>query len=99
MISTNYAAMSARRSLAGGDLKPRWSPLGIELRAMFSGEVCGYGLLAHARIQWWQRPELGWPVAAAATSWAVAGVQPAMVWVMPSKGGAVVSRVRLTEVR
>ena len=98
MISTKYAATSARRSLAGGDLKPRRSPLGIELRATVSGEVCGYGLLAHARIQWWQRPELGWPVAAAAR-WAAAGVRSAMVWAMPSKGGAVVSRVRLTEVR
>ena len=85
--------------MAGDDLKPRRSPLGIELRATVSGEVCGYGLLAHGRIQWWQRLELGWPVAAAAASWAVAGVRTAMVWVMPSKGGAVVSHVRLTEVR
>ena len=69
MISTNYADTSARQSLAGGGLKPRRSPLRIELRATVSCEVCGYGLLAHARIQWWQRPELGWLVAAAA-SWA-----------------------------
>ena len=93
MISTNYVATSARWSLAGGDLKLWRSPLGIELREMVSGKVCGYGLLAHACIQWWQRLELGWPVAAAAASWAAAGVRPAMVWAMPSKGGAVVSRV------
>ena len=29
MISTNYAATSARRSLAGGDLKPQWRRTGV----------------------------------------------------------------------
>ena len=58
-----------------------------------------YGELEEWRIHLWQRLELGWPVAAVAASWAVAGVRPAMVCVMPSKGGAMVSRVRLTEVR
>ena len=51
------------------------------------------------RIQRKQQKVAGRSVAAAAASWAAAGVRPAMVWAMPSKGGAVVSRVRLTEVR
>ena len=28
---------------------------------MVSGVVCGYGLLGFARIQGWQKIELGWP--------------------------------------
>ena len=73
--------------------------LGTVLQTVVCDGVWLYGELEEWRIHWWQRLELGWPVATAVASWAAAGVRPAMVWAMPSKGGAVVSRVRLTEVR
>ena len=72
--------------------------LGTAPQMMVCDGVWLYGELEEWRIHWWQRVEMGCPVAAAA-SWAAAGVRPAMVWAMSSKGGAVVSRVRLTEVR
>ena len=99
MISTNYAATSALRSLAGGDLKPQRSPLGIELWATVLGEVCGYGLLAHTRIQWWPWEGAKWTVVAVATTSAVAGIRLTMVWAMRGTKGAVDGRVRLEGVR
>ena len=58
--------------MAGGDLKPWRSLLGIELQVMVLSVVCIYGTLTLARIQWWRRSELGWPAEAPATSEAAA---------------------------
>ena len=55
--------------------------------------------LALVRIEQCKHQWLGWPIATTTATSAVTGARPAMVWAMPSKGGAVVSRVRLMEVR
>ena len=74
-ISTNYAATSACRSLAGGDLKPWRSLLGNELHVMVLSVVCSYGTLALARIQWCHQLVAGWPDTLTASSFAAAGVR------------------------
>src|SRR3954466_6333211 len=60
--------------------------LGFVPRAMVWRVVCGYGLLAHARIHSSRRQQLGWPELAGTELAAVAGVRTSAETALRSTG-------------